>query len=263
MLPRALPRSLRNDRRVSRVGEQFRTFDNLATVKYLRALGWAMIWSGSLILAFLVYQLWGTGLITARAQAQAEASLDGVFDDALAQLEEQGRPVPPSDPAAVDDPILYPAPFAEEGRPIGRLRIEAAGVSEVIMEGVRSDDLKKGPGHMPWTPMPGQPGNAVLSGHRTTYGAPFFDMDLVTPGDEIVVQTAIGFHTYEVTETFVVSPSDVWVTEPRDGAWLTLTTCHPKASARQRLVVVARLIDGPNFAFVESQLAHAAIGSQS
>ena len=83
------------------------------------------------------------------------------------------------------------------------------------------------------------------------------------PGDEIVVQTAIGFHTFEVTETLIVSPSDVWVTEPRDGAWLTLTTCHPKASARQRLVIVARLVDGPNFEFVQSLLSQSPEGAQS
>lgn len=258
MRQRDWPRSWRSDLPVSRVAEQLESFDNLRSVKYLRALGWAMIWSGSLILAFLVYQLWGTGLVTARAQAQAEAGLDEAFDAAVADLEEQGLPVP--EEIVADEPILFAAPSAAEGTPIGRLKIETAGVSEVIMEGVRTEDLKKGPGHMPWTPMPGQPGNAVISGHRTTYGAPFFDMDLVAPGDEIVVQTAIGFHTYEVTETLIVSPGDVWVTEPRDGAWLTLTTCHPKASARQRLVVVARLIDGPNFAFVD---AGGNVGAQS
>ena len=234
-------------------------------MKFLRTLGWTMIWAGGLIMAFLVYQLWGTGLITAQAQAEAEAMLDDVFEEAVAELEAEGLPVPPAvgDADAGPQPTLYPAPIAEDGPPIGRLHIESAGVSEVLMEGVSTDDLKRGPGHMPWTPVPGQPGNAVVSGHRTTYGAPFIDLDLVAPGDEIVVQTAIGFHTFEVTETLIVSPSDVWVTEPRDGAWLTLTTCHPKASARQRLVIVARLVDGPNFGFVQSLLSQSPEGAQS
>lgn len=64
------------------------------------------------------------------------------------------------------------------------------------------------------------------------------------------MQTATGSHRYTVREILIVEPSDVWVTEDREGAWLTLTTCHPKASARQRLVVVAELVDGPNHAFV-------------
>lgn len=226
-------------------------------MKYVRALGWLMIWSGGLTLAFLAYQLWGTGLITARAQAEAEAVLDEVFEEAVEDLEAQGQPVPPAvgDGVEPDEPTLYPAPSATEGTPIGRIQIESAGVSEVLMEGVRSEDLKRGPGHMPWTPVPGQPGNAVVSGHRTTYGAPFYDLDQVAPGDEIVVQTATGFHVFSVTETLIVSPSDVWVTEPREGAWLTLTTCHPKASARQRLVIVAQLVDGPNLEYVEAGLA--------
>ena len=98
--------------------------------------------------------------------------------------------------------------------------------------------------------MPGQPGNAVISGHRTTYGAPFYDLDLLTPGDVIEVDTAIGTHVYTVRETIIVTPTDVWVTEPREGAWLTLTTCHPKLSARERLIVFAELTAGPNLNYV-------------
>ena len=77
----------------------------------------------------------------------------------------------------------------------------------------------------------------MISGHRTTYGAPFYDLDLLEPGDRIEVDTAIGTHVYTVRETVIVAPTDVWVTDPRPGAWLTLTTCHPKYTARDRLIV--------------------------
>ena len=135
------------------------------------------------------------------------------------------------------------------------MQIPAIDLDWLVFEGVDRATLKKGPGHMPWTPLPGQPGNAVISGHRTTYGAPFFDLDRLKPGDEIIIETALGRHVYEVREVFVVSPTDVWVTDPMRGAWLTLTTCNPKYSARERLIVQAELVEGPNYAYAEAQKA--------
>ena len=102
---------------------------------------------------------------------------------------------------------------------------------------------------MPWTPVPGQPGNAVISGHRVTHGRPFFDLDQLGAGDTIEVETAIGVHTYTVRTTEIVLPTDVWVTAPRRGAWLTLTTCNPRYSATERLVIFAELTEGPNLAY--------------
>ena len=119
-----------------------------------------------------------------------------------------------------------------------------------MFEGVDRETLTQGPGHMPGTPLPGQPGNAVISGHRTTYGRPFFDFDLLEPGDLIEVETAIGLHTYVVRSSIIVEPTDVWVTDDKEGAWLTLTTCNPKFSARQRLIINAELVSGPNLRYV-------------
>jgi len=142
--------------------------------------------------------------------------------------------------------VLLSEPLPGKGDALGHIVIESAGVDWVVVEGVARSQLRTGTGHMPGTPLPGQPGNAVISGHRTTYGAPFAHLDDVMPGDVITVETAIGVHTYEAVETRIMSPRDVWVVEQWDGAWLTLTTCHPRFSATERLVVVARLIDGPN-----------------
>ena len=83
---------------------------------------------------------------------------------------------------------------------------------------------------MPGSALPGEPGNAVISGHRTTYGAPFAHLERLNPGDTITVESATGLHTYAVVETRVVDPSDVWVTGQWRGAWLTLTTCNPRYS---------------------------------
>jgi len=124
--------------------------------------------------------------------------------------------------------------------------IPDAGIDWVVVEGGRTEDLSKGAGHSAWTPMPGQPGNSVISGHRTTYGAPFRDMDRVQPGNTVTVVTTIGVHTFQVVEIMSVDPHDTWVMDQWRGAWLTLITCDPPLSAAKRLVVIARLVDGPN-----------------
>jgi sortase A len=132
------------------------------------------------------------------------------------------------------------------GDALGRIVIPQIGLDWTVVHGVGVSDLRKGPGHMPRTPVPGQYGNSVISGHRTTYGAPFNRLDELGPGDRITVETLIGAHVYEVVDSRIVAPTDVWVVQPMDGAWLTLTTCHPKFSAQQRLIVFAKLVDGPN-----------------
>ena len=72
---------------------------------------------------------------------------------------------------------------------------------------------------------------------------------------DVEVETSIGTHVYEIREIDVVLPTDVWVVDPRPGGWLTMTTCEPKFSARQRLVVWAELVSGPNFDFIEISAA--------
>jgi len=104
-------------------------------------------------------------------------------------------------------------------------------------------DLKKGPGHYPGTPLPGQEGNAAIAGHRTTYGAPFHRLDELEPGDEITVTTVQGEFTYIVAETLIVSPTQVDVLEDKGDNRLTLSACHPKYSARQRIIVVSKLAE--------------------
>jgi sortase A len=115
----------------------------------------------------------------------------------------------------------------------------------VIVQGTGTDDLRRGPGHYLGTPLPGQAGNAAIAGHRTTYGAPFGNLDKVAPGDPIVVSTPEGDFQYDATRSVVVDPNDVSVIAPTPANQLTLTTCTPRYSAAQRLVVQASLVGTP------------------
>lgn len=122
-----------------------------------------------------------------------------------------------------------------EGRAVARL--SGAHVNAVIVSGRSPDSLKKGPGL--WNNRPGQGRTTVISGHRTTYGAPFRHIDEFKRGDVLKLVAPEGTFRYRVTETRVVDPSDVWVTRNVGHEQLVLTACHPVYSAAQRIVVFA------------------------
>jgi sortase A len=134
----------------------------------------------------------------------------------------------------------YTAGHTPEGDALTRIVIPAIKVDTVVVEGTGASALRAGAGHYPNTPLPGEEGNVAIAGHRTTYGKPFANLDRLNPGDEIVLETPIGRHVYRVSRPpFVVSNTDFSVIDQTPGHHLTLTTCHPKGSARQRLVVKA------------------------
>lgn len=232
----------------------------------MRRVGWTLIWSALLIFAFLGYQLVVTDLLNDRVQAAAQEDLEAELAARRVELPEpQTVELPPEPPQseepAPEEPVEaithVPEGAGEEGSTLGRIVIPSIEVDDVMFEGVLRDTLKKGPGHMPGTPLPGQPGNAVVSGHRTTYGRPFYNLDALEPGDRIEVETAVGTHVYEVRRTLIVLPTDVYVTEQLPGAWLTLTTCHPRFSAAERLVIQAELVEGVNLEYAELLAAQA------
>lgn len=226
-------------------------------VRYrIQVVGWTLIWSGLFIFGYLGWQLFVTDWLNAGVQAEASEALDETLEAAEPEVDE----VDPVDffgpdeeiPDAVPEVVEY---FPEEAPPHGEsfafISVPKIGLENVVVyEGVDRATLTNGPGHMDSTPMPGQAGNSVISGHRTTHGRPFFDFDLLEPGDRIEVESSTGVHVYEVRSTEIVLPTDVWVTDPRAGGWLTLTTCHPKFSARERLIVFAEMVAGPNLEFV-------------
>ncbi len=140
-------------------------------------------------------------------------------------------------------PIDQDLPIFEEGDAVARLQIPKLGLDAIVVAGVDRDDLKRGPGHYPQTPLPGQLGNAAIAGHRTSYGEPFAYIDQLQAGDEITVTTPAGTFIYVVDDSRIVSPSDTYVLDTDDdsASRLTLTSCHPRYSASQRIAVSAEL----------------------
>jgi sortase A len=126
------------------------------------------------------------------------------------------------------------------GDSLTRIKIPALGVDMVVVEGTTDSALKAGAGHYPDSPLPCEAGNVAVAGHRTTYGKPFANLDRLQPGDTIELDTPIGGCVYHVAQApFVVVPTDVSVLAATTARSLTLTTCNPRGSAAQRLVVRA------------------------
>ena len=195
--------------------------------RVVSGVGKTLIWAGLLILSFVAYELWGTGIAEARHQDTLRKQFQSVI----------GTPAE----AATPDEV---APLPPSGGAMAIIKFPKIGVEKTVVEGVSVSDLKKGPGHYPETPMPGHVGNVAIAGHRTTYGAPFYRLDELKPGDAILITTREGAFKYKVTSSKVVGPDDSSVLNPTPDNRLTITTCHPRFTAAQRLVVVAAL-DGP------------------
>ncbi len=221
--------------------------------KILGGLGKVLIVAGLLVLGFVGYQLWGTSLETSRGQSELTEQLaldvgDPAVDEGSVDIEALSAQL-----AKVDTQTAPPTAPPPEGDPVGIISIPKIGVGDVIVEGVSKADLKKGPGHYPGTPLPGQKGNVGIAGHRTTYGAPFNRIDELVPGDEIKVATPQGEFTYEVIPApgqttqawYAVAPTDVEVLADVGDNRITLTACHPKYSAKQRIIVHAVLSTPP------------------
>ncbi|CAB4947020.1 unannotated protein [freshwater metagenome] len=198
-------------------------------MRVIGGIGRALVTIGLLTLSFAAYQLWGTGVYEAKAQ-------DSLKQDFAKGL--KTTTTTNGDPSA---PESKPLPIPS-GDAIAIISIPSIGVEHAVVQGVRRADLRKGPGHYPNTPLPGELGNAAIAGHRTTYGAPFGRLDELRPGNLIEVRTADGDFRYSVTETIIVRPTELSVLNATPTATLTLTTCHPRFSASRRLVVHASLV---------------------
>jgi sortase A len=136
--------------------------------------------------------------------------------------------------------------------PVSRIVIPKLGVNTIVVEGTSKEALDAGAGHYSNSKLPGEIGNIAIAGHRVTYGRPFHDLDRLAPGDRVVLETPIGPFTYEMVPPFdghanpwVIQPDDWSVIADTPEPTLTLTTCHPKGSARQRLVARLKLVESP------------------
>jgi sortase A len=129
-----------------------------------------------------------------------------------------------------------------KGDSIARIEIPSIGVDEYVVEGTDLESLRKGPGHYPKTPLPGERGTSAIAGHRTTYGAPFRHIDELDPGDRIIIDMPDGRFIYRVEESKIVDDQDLSVLEPVGYRRLMLSACHPLYSAAQRIIVYARQV---------------------
>jgi sortase A len=196
----------------------------------IRGLGELFITGGLVLLLFVVYSLWGTGRYTREQQ------------DRLGEELAKAWQAPPVTTEKV-----------KLGSGLAMIRIPKLGSKYryVVVEGVQPSDLRKGPGHYPGTAMPGEVGNFVVSGHRTTYSAPFNRIGELRRGDRILIDTRQRQFVYQVTGRQIVEPDEVEVIAPVPNhprrrpteRLITLTTCHPKYSAAQRLIVFGRLVE--------------------
>ena len=125
----------------------------------------------------------------------------------------------------------------------GTLSLPTLGVTEELHEGITLTDIDRGPSHWPVTALPGQLGNVVVAGHRVTHSKPFYDLDRLVPGDPLVFTTNDGtVWTYELTSTEIVTPDAMHIVDQTAEHRATLFACHPKGSARERIVAHFRLV---------------------
>jgi sortase A len=203
-------------------------------VKALRTTGNVFIFLGLSILFFVLYELVGTSLVTKARQHDLQA-------DFQAELES---------PSSLNPAFTGKLPIAgntrSSVRALARIKIPKIGVNAIVVEGVTLERLAYGPGHYPQTKLFGEQGVTGVAGHRTGWGAPFFNLDRIGRGDVVIVETTTATYTYKVTDTIVVSPSHSEVLDgnPKSKALqqLVLTTCTPKFTARNRLIVFTDLV---------------------
>jgi sortase A len=213
-----------------------------------RLLSWALIAGGLLLLADGVLTLLWKEPVSAVYASIEQNKLEGELRK-LGQV--QPTPAEKTVLARLPDPGLQQAfkaramrRRAENGQPIGRLEAPSIGLSVIVVLGTEAGDLRKGPGHYPSTAFPGEGSTVAVAGHRTTYGAPFRHVDELERGDRIVMRMPYGRLTYRVERTRIVDPSAVGVVRDVGHEQLVLTACHPLYSAKQRIVIFARLEGG-------------------
>lgn len=213
----------------------------------LGAVGRLLVAAGVVLLLFVGYQLWGTGVQTRAAQDRLESTFESQLAEAGASGTPGGGPAAEATLAAL-----------QTGDPVARLQIPKIDVDYIVLEGVDLGTLESGPGHFPETPLPGQPGNSAIAGHRATYDAPFNLLNEMVPGDEVIVTTVQGEFRYEVLPNpgapedppgavygyRIVNPDALEILDDKGDNRLTLMGCHPRYGSSQRIVVEARLVTG-------------------
>jgi sortase A len=194
-------------------------------------VGKVLIGAGTFVLLFVLFQVFGTSYLQEQHQNDLRNQIDPHHTLATVPA------TVPTEPPVTVPTIAQPA----ESTPVAVIAIPKINLNQVVIQGTNEGDLELGPGHYASTPLPGEAGNVGIAGHRTTWGRPFYSLDQLVAGDPIYLATSRGTFVYRVTSSQIVDPSDVGVLNPTTDATLTLTTCNPRYSAAQRLVVHATL----------------------
>jgi sortase A len=142
-------------------------------------------------------------------------------------------------PANLPDDAYAPTP----DEVVATISIPSIGLETDVHSGMTLTALNRGPSWWPGTALPGQLGNVVIGGHRTTYSRPFRDLDQLQPGDPVIMTTGAGRFTYAVVETEVVDPTAIEIADQTLGYTATLFACHPPGSAAYRIVAKLQLVD--------------------
>jgi sortase A len=162
-----------------------------------------------------------------------------VGQNEVAQQFEDAAP-PPAPLQQGEAPV--PQPYRVKiGDAVGKLLIPRLGTELYVIEGDGARELRRAPGHLPGTAMPGTKGNCVIAGHRDTH---FRVLKDIRKGDDIVLETRSGEYLYRVANTAVVSPKNLGPLQPTKDSQLNLVTCYPfyyVGSAPRRFIVQARL----------------------
>ncbi len=215
-----------------------------ATRVVLRFVASVMMVSGVLMVgdagATLAWQEPISALIAGRQQSALDDDLDEAKGLATKDLEEL-EPIGDLE-RRLEELAARQARRSEAGGAIGRVELPTLDRSYAVVEGTDTESLRKGPGHYPGTPLPGQHGTVAVAGHRTTYGAPFRTVDDLRRGDPLTMAMPYGRFEYEVERTQIVSPTQTSVTRRVDHDQLILSACHPLYSAEKRIIVFARLV---------------------
>lgn len=212
----------------------------------LRALSTILIVSGAMLIADAGLTLVWQEPISAVYAKFKQRQLSGQLNDLenLTQLQLRAVQRLKSEKRRVTFLARLLRRETKTGDPIGRIKIKRIGISFVVVEGTKANDLRAGPGHYSDTPFPGLRGTVAIAGHRTTYAAPFRKLNKMRKGDLITLEMPYAKFTYKTQrKPQIVSPDAYeFVTSRKRYNRLALTACHPLYSAKQRIVLFARLI---------------------
>jgi sortase A len=203
----------------------------------IRFVASVMATSGALLLADAGVTLAWQEPVSAIIAWQQQSALEDELADAPALLDTGGD----LSPAELERLAERWEGRVGTGEAWGRVELPALDRDYVVVQGTDEASLRKGPGHYPETPLPGEGGTVAIAGHRTTYLAPFRTIDQLEQGDEIVVEMPWARFTYAVETQQIVDPSQTDVIRPVDHERLVLSACHPLYSAEQRIIVFAKL----------------------